>query len=47
VNPALRYLKTRFPKAEATQVSLEKDVDLVTRDGIRLRSAHLLLKELV
>jgi uncharacterized protein len=47
VNPALRYLKIRFPKAEATQVSMEKDVDLVTRDGIRLCSAHLLLKGLV
>ena len=44
---SLRYLKKRFPSVPATQVSLDPDVDLVTKDGIRICSAHLLLKELV
>lgn len=37
-SPALRYLKLRFPGAQATQVSLDEDLDLVTRDGIRVCS---------
>lgn len=43
VNPALRYLKKRFPEVSAAQISLEKDVDLVTKDDIRLCSASTFL----
>ncbi|MDY6987623.1 MAG: ATP-binding protein [Thermodesulfobacteriota bacterium] len=44
---SLRYLKVRFPSVEATQVLLEKDVDLVTKEGIRICSAHLFLDQFV
>lgn len=44
---SLRYLKVRFPSVQATQVLLEKDVDLVTKEGIRICSAHLFLDQLV
>ena len=44
---ALRYLKIRFPAVTATQLVLEADMDLVTKDGIRVCSAHRFLKELI
>jgi predicted AAA+ superfamily ATPase len=44
---SLRYLKTRFPGVESTQVVLDKNVDLLTKDGIRLCSVHLFLKDLI
>ena len=44
INTALLYLKRRFPEVNATQISLEKDTDLMTKDGIRLCSAHKFLK---
>jgi hypothetical protein len=47
VSQSLRYLKTRFPGGEAIQVVLDKNVDLLTKDGIRLCSAHLFLKDLI
>jgi hypothetical protein len=47
VSPSLRYLKVRFPDIEATQVVLDKNIDVVTKDGIRLCSAHLFLKDLI
>jgi predicted AAA+ superfamily ATPase len=43
INPALRYLKIRFPDLQATQISLDKDLDLVTKDDIRVCSAHKFL----
>jgi len=43
INPALRYLKRRFPDAQATQISIDKDFDLITKDDIRLCSAHKFL----
>jgi predicted AAA+ superfamily ATPase len=46
-SPSLRYLKLRFPSVTATQVTLDKSVDLVTKDGIRICSAHLFLGDLV
>ena len=46
-SPPLRYLKKRFPSVPATQVTLDPGVDLVTKDGIRICSAHLFLKDLV
>jgi predicted AAA+ superfamily ATPase len=47
VSPALRYLKVRFPSVTSTQVVLEGDLDLVTKDGIRLCSADRFLKDLL
>ena len=46
-SPALRYLKIRFPSVAATQIVLEADLDLVTKDGIRVCSAHRFLKDLI
>jgi predicted AAA+ superfamily ATPase len=47
VNPALRYLKRKFPKAEAFQVCLESSDDYVTKDGIRVCPAATFLLSLV
>jgi predicted AAA+ superfamily ATPase len=44
---SLRYLKKRFPSVSAIQVTLNPDVDLTTKEGIRICSAHLFLKDLV
>ena len=44
---ALRYLKKRFPQVMATQVVLEGDMDLMTRDDIRVCPAHKFLMDLV
>lgn len=44
---ALRYLKKHFPGAEAVQVSLYGENDLLTKDGIRLCPADTFLQELV
>jgi hypothetical protein len=46
-SPALRYLKIRFPYVVAIQLVLETDMDLVTKDGIRVCSAYRFLKELI
>ena len=40
------YLKTRFPSVRATQVSFEDNIDLITREGIRICSAHLFFRSL-
>ena len=47
VHSALLYLKRRFPSVAATQVVLEADTDLMTKDGIRICSAHRYLDELI
>jgi predicted AAA+ superfamily ATPase len=44
---ALKYLKKKFPSAAATQVTLENDLDLMTKDGIRICPAFRFLGELV
>lgn len=44
---ALKYLKKKFPSAGATQVTLENDLDLMTKDGIRICPAFRFLGELV
>lgn len=44
---SLRYLKARFPSVKATQVCLKEDMDLITKEGIRLCSTHLFLSEFV
>ena len=42
---ALRYLKKRFSQVAATQVVLEGDMDVMTKDNIRVCSAHHFLKD--
>ena len=46
-SPSLRYLKRKFTSVDATQVTLDKEVDLMTEDGIRICSAHLFLADLI
>jgi len=47
VSPALRYLKERFPDAQAWQVSASGTRDYVSREGIRVAPAVKLLETLV
>lgn len=47
IDRGLRYLKARFPKCEAWQVSAVGTKDYVTPDGIRVAPAMQLLRELV
>ncbi len=46
-SPELRYLKARFPRAEAWQISAKGREDRVTKDGIRMAPALALLAQLV
>jgi predicted AAA+ superfamily ATPase len=46
VDRGVRYLKTRFPKADAWQVSAIGTKDFVTPDGIRVAPALRLLSGL-
>ena len=46
-HPVIEDLNFRFPSVTATQVKLDKEIDLMTKDGIRICSAHLFLKDLV
>jgi predicted AAA+ superfamily ATPase len=46
-SPSLRYLKQRYSEIPAAQVVLEPDIDILTKDGIRICSAHRFLKEFV
>ena len=47
VAPGLRYLKERFPSVRATQIILEKDLDVFTKEGIRVCAAHRFFDELI
>jgi hypothetical protein len=47
VDPSLRYLKARFPKADAWQLALDTAKDYVTPDGIRVAPALEFLRTLV
>lgn len=47
INRPLYYLKTRFPGVKAVQVILESNIDLVSKDDIRVCSAHIFLGEFV
>lgn len=47
INPALRYLKVRFPNVEAWQISAVGVKDYVSADGIRVCPARLFLKDLI
>jgi hypothetical protein len=46
-NKALRYLKVRFPQAEALQIESVGSEDTMTKDGIRLQPAAKFLAGLV
>jgi hypothetical protein len=48
-NPSrsLYYLKVRFPDVQATQVLLEDDLDVVTKEGIRICSSYRFLSDYV
>ncbi|MBM4340433.1 MAG: ATP-binding protein [Deltaproteobacteria bacterium] len=46
-SPSLRYLKARFPSVQAIQLVLDEDMDIITKEGIRICSPHLYLKDLV
>ncbi len=47
IDRGLRYLKTRFPEAEAVQISAVGEKDYVSPEGIRVRPALPYLSELV
>ena len=47
ISPVLRYLKKHYPGAEALQVSLYSENDLITKEGIRLCPAANFLLELI
>lgn len=47
LSQSLRYLKLRFPTVSATQVILDNDVDVITKEDIRICSAHLFLSDFV
>jgi len=40
-------LKGKFTSVDATQVTLDKEVDFMTKDGNRICSAHLFLTDLI
>ena len=44
---SLKYLKKRFPQVAATQILFKKDCDFITREGIRVCSAHRFLKDYI
>jgi predicted AAA+ superfamily ATPase len=47
VNPALRYLKLRFPETIATQIILYGEDDFVNKDGIRVCPADIFLSKFI
>jgi hypothetical protein len=47
VDPSLRYLKLRYPSADAWQVHAQGDKDFVSPDGVRVAPALELLRALV
>jgi hypothetical protein len=47
VDRSLRYLKGKFPQADAWQISATGTKDYVTPEGIRVAPALVLLRELV
>lgn len=47
INPALRYLKKRFPETYTVQVSLYNDEDYINKDGVHVCPAAKYLNTLV
>ncbi|HYK92039.1 MAG TPA: ATP-binding protein [Acidobacteriota bacterium] len=46
LSPSLRYLHSKFPAVRAIQVTAAGDIDIMTRDGIRICDAPRFLSEL-
>ena len=46
-SPSLRYLKERFPDVPASQLTLDADLDVLTKDNIHICSADKFLANLV
>ena len=47
INPALRYLKLRFPETEAKQIALHGEDDYINKDRIHVCSASKFLSDLI
>ncbi len=47
INPALRYLKRRFPDTDTKQIALHGEEDYINKDGIHICPASLFLLDLV
>lgn len=47
VNPSLRYLKQRFPDADAKQIALHGEEDYINKDGIHVCPASKYLSQLI
>lgn len=47
INPALKYLKERFPKTKAYQISMEGKKDFLSKEDIRVCPATIFLKGLI
>ena len=47
INPALSYLKSKFPTVDAWQISLKGKEDYSSKEGIRVAPAVQLLKTLI
>jgi len=47
LDPAVRYLKSRFPECPAWQIHAEGSQDYQTPEGIRVAPAPVLLRSLV
>jgi len=46
INPALKYLKKRFPEANALQISLHREDDFMNKDSIHVCPAYIFLSKL-
>ncbi len=46
INPALNYLKQRFPQAQALQIALHAQDDTIDRKGVRTMPAVTFLNEI-
>ena len=47
INPALRYLKKRFPGIDAAQIALYGEEDYINKDGIHVCPAETYLNDLI
>jgi len=47
INPALRYLKQRFPGVDAAQIALYAEEDYINKDGIHVCPAEKYLNDLI
>ena len=47
INPALRSLQKRYPKAKAVQVALDGNDDYINKDGIHVTTAEKFLANFI